>query len=83
MDPGPSAAPSSARRAGTIADLGVLCALALLLGLATFASLRAAAWLRRILASTGIHIATRLMGLIIAAIAPQLTVEGVVLLIRG
>jgi multiple antibiotic resistance protein len=63
-------------RTGSLEDLGLLCALTLLVGLATYLSLRAAEPLRRLLKDTGINIATRLMGLLIAAIAVQLTIEG-------
>jgi multiple antibiotic resistance protein len=56
----------------------VLCGTTLLVGLAVYGSLRAAEQLRNMLKDTGIDIATRLMGLLIAAIAAQLTVEGLV-----
>lgn len=59
-----------------VTELLVLCGITLLVGLATYASLRAAEQLRRVLKDIGINIATRLMGLLIAAIAAQLTVEG-------
>ena len=57
--------------------------LCLLVGVATFASLRVAEWIRRVLRDTGISIATRLMGLLIAAIAVQLTIEGLFALVRA
>jgi multiple antibiotic resistance protein len=63
-------------RAQTFWQLVVLCVITLLVGLAVYASLRAAEQLRDTLKDTGIDIATRLMGLLIAAIAAQLTVEG-------
>ena len=64
-------------------DLAILCAITLLVGLAAFASPRVAEGLRRALGSTGIDIATRLMGLLIAAIAAQLTIEGLLELVRA
>jgi multiple antibiotic resistance protein len=70
-------------RTDTTEELAALCAITLLVGLATFASLRAAEWLRRALGNTGIDIATRLMGLLIAAIAAQLTIEGLLELVRA
>ena len=50
----------------------VLCGITLLVGLAVYGSLRVAEQLRNLLKDTGIDIATRLMGLLIAAIAAQL-----------
>jgi len=70
-------------RTGSPSELAILCVLCLLVGVATFASLRAAEWIRTVLGNTGISIATRLMGLLIAAIAVQLTVEGLLALIRS
>ena len=70
-------------RTQSVEGLGILCGLVLLVGLATYASLRAAESLRRVLGATGINIATRIMGLLIAAIAVQLTVEGLLVLVRG
>jgi multiple antibiotic resistance protein len=70
-------------RSHSLEDLGVLCLLTLAVGLATFASLRAAEGLRRVLGMTGINIATRLMGLLIAAIAAQLTLEGVMAVLHA
>ena len=46
-----------------------------------YGSLRVAQQLRGLLGDLGIDIATRLMGLLIAAIAAQLTVEGLLDLI--
>lgn len=57
-------------------QLLLLCGLVLLVGVATWASLRAAEPLRRLLKDSGIDIASRLMGLLIAAIAVQLAMEG-------
>jgi multiple antibiotic resistance protein len=69
-------------RTHSLEELGVLCGLILVVGLATYVSLRAAEWLRRILGETGINIATRLMGLLIAGIAAQLIIEGIEPLVR-
>jgi multiple antibiotic resistance protein len=63
-------------------DLGILCGLCLAVGVATFVSLQTAERLRRLLGAHGIDITTRLTGLLIAAIALQLGVEGLVTLIR-
>ena len=65
-------------RTRSFAELGILCAIILVVGVATYVSLRLADPLRRLLKDSGINIATRLMGLIIAAIAVQLTMEGFV-----
>jgi MarC family membrane protein len=62
-------------------QLLVLCGITLLVGLAVYGSLRAAEELRNMLKDTGIDIATRLMGLLIAAIAAQLTVEGLLTMV--
>jgi MarC family membrane protein len=70
-------------RTHSLEELGILCGLIVLVGLGTFISLRLAEPLRRLLKDTGINIATRLMGLIIAAIAAQLTMEGFVELQRS
>jgi multiple antibiotic resistance protein len=63
--------------------LGILCGIILIVGAAVYASLRLAQQLRGFLGDMGISIATRLMGLLIAAIAAQLTVEGLLALIAS
>jgi multiple antibiotic resistance protein len=65
-------------RTQSYGELAILCGIALLVGLATYISLRLAEQLRHWLGDTGINIATRLMGLLIAAIAAQLTIEGLI-----
>jgi multiple antibiotic resistance protein len=62
-------------------QLLLLCGITLVVGLAVYASLRAAEQLRNWLGDTGIDIATRLMGLLIAAIAAQLTVDGLLTMV--
>jgi multiple antibiotic resistance protein len=49
--------------------------------LATWAALRAADTLRRVLGETGIEVSTRISGILVAAIAVQLIQEGLVELI--
>lgn len=56
-------------RTQSLLQLGILCGITLLVGVATYVSLRLAQQLRGLLKDTGINIATRLMGLLIAAIA--------------
>jgi multiple antibiotic resistance protein len=70
-------------RTQSIAHLAILCGIILLVGLAVYISLRLAQQLRGYLGDLGINIATRLMGLLIAAIAAQLTVEGLLALIES
>jgi multiple antibiotic resistance protein len=67
----------------SLMDLGILCGVILIVGAAVYASLRLAQQLRGLLGDIGINIATRLMGLLIAAIAAQLTVEGAIALIAS
>ncbi len=59
------------------AGVGILAGVIALVGLATFASLRAAGWLARYLKDAGITIAASIMGLIIAAIAFEMMGHGV------
>jgi MarC family membrane protein len=68
-------------RTQSLWQLLVLCGITLLVGLAVYGSLRAAEQLRNMLKDTGIDIATRLMGLLIAAIAAQLAVEGLLTMV--
>jgi multiple antibiotic resistance protein len=56
----------------------VLTCIILVVGLATWAALRAAEPLRRVLGETGIEVSTRISGILVAAIAVQLIQEGVV-----
>jgi multiple antibiotic resistance protein len=70
-------------RTTSFLQLVLLCCITVLVGLATYASLRAAEQLRGWLGDLGINIATRLMVLLIAAIAAQLTIEGLLELVPG
>jgi len=56
----------------------VLTGIILVVGLATWAALRAADPLRRVLGETGIEVSTRVSGILVAAIAVQLIQEGLV-----
>jgi multiple antibiotic resistance protein len=67
----------------SLTHLAILCGIILIVGIAIYASLRLAQQLRGLLGAIGIDIATRLMGLLIAAIAAQLTVEGLLSLIAS
>ncbi len=62
----------------TWVDYVVLTCIILVVGLATWAALRAADPLRRILGETGIEVSTRISGILVAAIAVQLIQEGLV-----
>lgn len=70
-------------RVDSLQELGILGGLVLAVGLATYVSLRLAEQLRRLLGDNGINIATRVMGLLIAAIAVQLVIEGIQTLVHG
>jgi multiple antibiotic resistance protein len=70
-------------RTSSLEQLGILCGLTLVVGVLTYVSLRLAEPLRRVLQDSGINIATRLMGLLIAGIAAQLTIEGLLEIVRG
>jgi multiple antibiotic resistance protein len=59
-------------------DYVVLTEIILIVGLATWAALRAADPLRRVLGETGIEVSTRISGILVAAIAVQLIQEGLV-----
>ena len=70
-------------RTQSLIHLGILCCIILVVGAAAYVSLRLAQQLRGLLGDLGINIATRLMGLLIAAIAAQLTVEGLLALVAS
>jgi multiple antibiotic resistance protein len=59
-------------------DYVVLTGIILVVGFATWAALRAAEPLRRVLGETGIEVSTRISGILVAAIAVQLIQEGIV-----
>jgi len=64
-------------RVHSITQMAFLCGVFVLVGITTWASLIAAAPMVRILKQTGIDIATRVMGLVIAAIAVEMIAHGV------
>ena len=64
-------------RVHSITQMAFLCGVFVLVGITTWASLIAAAPMVRILKQTGIDIAKRVMGLVIAAIAVEMIAHGV------
>ena len=62
----------------TALDALILTGIILAVGLATWAALRAAVPLRRVLGDTGIDVTTRVAGLIVAAIAVEMVHNGLV-----
>jgi multiple antibiotic resistance protein len=62
----------------TLLDYVILSIIIVAVGLATWAALRAADPLRRLLGETGIEVSTRISGILIAAIAVELFHEGIV-----
>jgi multiple antibiotic resistance protein len=61
----------------------LLTGIILAVGLATWAALRAAVPLRRVLGDTGIDVTTRVAGLVVAAIAVEMIHDGLVVLFPG
>mgnify|MGYP000187398771 CR=1 FL=1 len=59
-------------------QLGVLVGYGVVIGLATFVAFSASARIARVLGRTGINVMTRLMGLILAAMAVELLADGLV-----
>lgn len=57
-------------------QLGVLVAYGLVIGLVTFAAFTASGKIAKVLGRTGINVMTRLMGLILAAMAVELLADG-------
>jgi multiple antibiotic resistance protein len=72
------ASKGSSGHGSTWLDDVVLSCIILVVGLATWAALRAAETLRRVLGETGIEVSTRISGILVAAIAVQLIQEGLV-----
>jgi multiple antibiotic resistance protein len=72
------ASKGSSGHGSTWLDDVVLSCIILVVGLATWAALRAADTLRRVLGETGIEVSTRVSGILVAAIAVQLIQEGLV-----
>jgi multiple antibiotic resistance protein len=67
----------------TMADYFILGGIIVVVGVATWISLRMADPLRRLLGETGIEVSTRISGILVAAIAVGLIQEGLVLLFPG
>lgn len=63
-------------QAHSLIEMGILSAVIVLVGFITYASLRAALPIVQYIKETGIDIATRIMGLIIAAIAVEMIAHG-------
>lgn len=63
--------------------IGLIIISILIIALLTWAALNVAAPIRKILSKTGINIATRLMGLLLAAIAIEFMASGLVQLLPG
>ena len=59
-------------------ELGVLVGYGLFIGIATWVALSAAGRIGRVLGQTGINVMTRLMGLILAAIAVEVMSDGLI-----
>jgi multiple antibiotic resistance protein len=59
-------------------EKGVLVLYGVVIGLATYAAFAASGRIARVLGSTGINIMTRLMGLILAAMAVELLADGLI-----
>ena len=59
-------------------ELGVLVGYGLFIGIATWLALSAAGRIGRVLGQTGINVMTRLMGLILAAIAVEVMSDGLI-----
>jgi multiple antibiotic resistance protein len=72
-----------AERAKHASDLALLVCIGILIGLITWFALRAADPIARVLGRTGINIATRLMGLVLAALAVEFIVEGLTAMLPG
>lgn len=64
----------------TMTDYFILGGIIVMVGIATWTSLRMADPLRRLLGETGIEVSTRISGILVAAIAVGLIEEGLVLL---
>jgi multiple antibiotic resistance protein len=59
-------------------QLGVLVGYGVVIGLATYLVFAASGKIARVLGSTGINVMTRLMGLILAAMAVELLADGLI-----
>lgn len=65
-----------AEKTRSLWELGLLVGYGVVIGLAVLAAFRAAGSIARVLGSTGINVMTRLMGLILAAMAVELLADG-------
>lgn len=66
-----------------VLHLSVIVACCLIVGIATWLALRVATPVSRVLGKTGINIAIRLMGVILAALAVEIFTSGIVVLLPG
>ncbi len=67
-----------AEKTRTVMEHAVLVGYGVVIGLATFVAFSAAGRIERVLGQTGINVMTRLMGLILAAMAVELLADGLV-----
>ena len=67
-----------AERAQTLLQLSALVGYGVVIGLATYAAFAASGRIARVLGRTGINVMTRLMGLILAALAVEVMSDGLV-----
>ena len=67
-----------AEKARHVWELGVLVAYGMVIGLATWLALSAAGRIGKFMGQTGINVMTRLMGLILAAIAVEVMADGLI-----
>jgi multiple antibiotic resistance protein len=72
-----------AAEAQGIAHLALIIAACFIVGGATWLALRAATPVARLLGKTGINIAVRLMGIVLAALAVEIFASGIVVLLPG
>jgi multiple antibiotic resistance protein len=66
-----------------VAHLALIVAACFIVGGATWLALRAATPVARLLGTTGINIAVRLMGIVLAALAVEIFASGIVILLPG
>jgi MarC family membrane protein len=67
----------------SLAHIGIIIACCLLLSLATWGALRVATPVSRWLGRTGVNIAIRIMGLLLAAVAVEIFASGLLVLLPG
>ena len=70
-----------AGKARSVMDYGVIIGSGILIGLLTWLVFRAADRLSRLMGVTGINIATRVMGLLLTALAVEFMVDGLVMMV--